>query len=734
MSEAAPINTCDQCGAPTVGGEVGLCPACAIGTVFGFDQAPELPRGDELLAGKYRVIEPLGEGGFGTVYRAQQVAPVEREVALKIIKPGMDSKEVIARFEAERQALALLDHPGIAKIYDGGETSRGRPFFAMELVDGKLVTDFCSEAGLPQRERLELFAKICEAIQHAHQRGIIHRDIKPSNVLVTGDGSPKVIDFGIARATSELLTEKTLLTGLHQFVGTPAYVSPEQAEMSGRDVDTRSDIYSLGALLYELLTDTPSLDSQDFREAGLEEILRLIREKEPPKPSTRIAQQRHLPETKQVRLSIEDDLDWVVMRALEKDPDRRYPSASDFARDIRRFLKDEPVEARPPSRVYRIRKFVRRHNAGVAAACVALVALLAGCLFATYGLLRAKAEAAEAQLQADRANAVVSLIGEMFGSADPVLTGGADYTVRQLLDDYSREFEGKLDDQPAVELSLQLTIANAYHGLAEFGEAEAHFRRADVLAEQTGYADRDAIRRNIAWAMRHQGDYAAAQAELEAIYANDQDPGTAAMLVETHRLLGEREEAIHLAKQIHREALGPRGLDILALAFADADDFEMARLLGKKALALAEKTHGAGDPRLIRPLDTLAVIAEKENDSVAVARHTSAARALARAALPPDHPARLFAEARAAETEPGEPRELQSITSRLLDKVGDKPEVFLPVLKLAGSLFSQGKGDEARKFLMEKLDLDYEALSSGEVVTVDMTGGVVGRIIREGAH
>jgi serine/threonine protein kinase len=367
------------------------------------------------VIGPYKLLQQIGEGGMGTVWMADQTRPVQRKVALKMIKAGLDSRHVLARFEAERQALALMDQPNIAKVLDAGATPEGRPYFVMELVKGQPITKYCDEHRLTPRERLELFVHVCQAIQHAHQKGIIHRDIKPSNVMVAPyDGQPvvKVIDFGVAKATGPKLTDKTLFTEFGQMVGTLEYMSPEQAELNNKDIDTRSDIYSLGVLLYELLTGTTPLDRRRLKEASLVEVLRIIREEEPPRPSTRlsaardtlpsVSAQRQMEPAKLTRL-LRGELDWIVMKALEKDRNRRYESASTFAADVQRYLADEPVQACPPSLGYRSRKFICRHKLGVAIGMAVVLLVLTGALSAwTYRAGRARLVAAEERAAAER--------------------------------------------------------------------------------------------------------------------------------------------------------------------------------------------------------------------------------------------------------------------------------------------------------------------------------------------
>src|SRR5262245_45160203 len=347
------------------------------------------------VIGPYKLLQQIGEGGMGVVYMAEQDRPVRRKVALKIIKPGMDSKQVIARFEAERQALAMMDHTNIARVFDAGTTESGRPYFVMELVHGVPITEYCDANKLTPRQRLELFVPVCQAIQHAHQKGIVHRDVKPSNVLVTmydDKPVPKIIDFGIAKATDQRLTEKTLFTQFGALVGTFEYMSPEQAEMNAFGVDTRSDIYALGVLLYELLTGTTPLERAKLREAAFDEIRRIIKEEEPPRPSVRLSTSGALAkvaaerQTDPARLSalVRGELDWIVMKCLEKDRTRRYETANGLARDVERYLKDEPVEACPPSAGYRMRKFARRNKVALATSGLVAAALVVGIVATTW--------------------------------------------------------------------------------------------------------------------------------------------------------------------------------------------------------------------------------------------------------------------------------------------------------------------------------------------------------------
>jgi serine/threonine-protein kinase len=462
------------------------------------------------VIGPYKIMEQIGEGGMGLVFIAEQQHPVRRKVALKVIKPGMDTRQVVARFEAERQALALMDHPNIAKVLDGGEMDSGRPYFVMELVKGVPITESCDQNQVTVRQRLELFLSVCQAVQHAHQKGIIHRDLKPSNVLViSNDGTPvvKVIDFGVAKAIGQQLTDKTIYTQFAQLVGTPLYMSPEQAGQSGLDVDTRSDIYALGVLLYELLTGTTPFDKERLRKVDYDEIRRIIREEEPPKPSTRIStlgqaatmvSTQRKSDPKQLSRLCRGELDWIVMKALEKDRNRRYETAGAFAEDVQRYLRDEAVQACPPSAWYRVRKFARRNKGPVLATSVILLCLIGGIIGTSWGMMQAieaqdtiRAEVREkdrakkdAEHQALIATSVSESLKQMLGSLDPDAAKGALYPARQLLDDYADNLEAKLGDLPEAAADLHAIIGRAYACLGDREKARRHLGRALLLRRQ----------------------------------------------------------------------------------------------------------------------------------------------------------------------------------------------------------------------------------------------------------
>jgi serine/threonine protein kinase/tetratricopeptide (TPR) repeat protein len=505
--------------------------------------------------GRYKLLEQIGEGGFGVVYLAEQREPVQRKVAFKVIKLGMETRQVIARFEAERQALALMDHPNIARVFDAGATDAhsplgsGRPYFVMELVKGVPITRFCDEQTLSLRERLALFVDTCHGVQHAHQKGVIHRDLKPSNVLVSRFDNAavvKIIDFGIAKATSGRLTDQTLFTEFHQLIGTPAYMSPEQAGLSDLDVDTRSDVYSLGVLLYDLLTGTTPFEVERLRCASFDELRRIMKEEEPPRPSTRVSAlttagtgmasaldvtRRRGTDPRSLVRALDGDLDWIVMRCLEKDRARRYATANDLALDVERYLGDEPVLARPPSRAHRLRKLVRRNRAAFAAGVLVSGALVAGLVGTTYGLLRAERRRVEAETARQETQQVSEFQAAMLRNLDIEAMGRtieegfreqvqttlsrqfvgegaarrlrtkeevtaelAEYDLRarpaqavdvarNIMDKFvlapaTRALEADFDDQPLVRAQLHQAVGAVYHKLGLFQAAEQHLTAA----------------------------------------------------------------------------------------------------------------------------------------------------------------------------------------------------------------------------------------------------------------
>jgi serine/threonine protein kinase len=582
--------------------------------------SPSEKAGDRI--GRYKLLQQIGEGGCGLVYMAEQEEPVRRRVALKVIKLGMDTKQVIARFEAERQALALMDHPNIAKVLDAGATDTGRPYFVMELVRGIKITDYCDENKLSTEERLKLFTQVCHAVQHAHQKGIIHRDIKPSNILVTinepgAPGCPKIIDFGIAKATTgQKLTDKTLFTAFEQFMGTPAYMSPEQAMMTALDIDTRTDIYSLGVLLYELLTGKTPLDQKELLAAGLEEMRRTIREKEPLRPSTRLstmlegeltttAKHRHTDPPKLIH-AVRGDLDWIVMRCLEKDRARRYETANGLANDVLRHLNCEPVVARPPSRLYEFQKTVRRHKFGFAAAAALITVLAVGVVVSTFEAIRAQTEAA-------KATAISDFMQEMLRSANPEALKGSDYTVRQLLDDYSSRLDNQLKDQPGVEAEIRATLGRAYWRLGQMDKAQPQMERALTLRRNLGDSEKIAATLvDYAWTSYEQGQFAKGEAQAREaldIYrkrGTTGQPVISALRVLQRNLLSanraaDAEAVTEAASDIARKTAGV-GFPELACMIHDLaglrngqSRYAEAEVLAQKAVAMHRRLRREGD-------------------------------------------------------------------------------------------------------------------------------------------
>ncbi len=707
--------------------------------------------------GPYRLLEVIGEGGFGTVYLGEQTEPIRRKVAVKVIKLGMDTKQVIARFEAERQALALMDHTHIAKVYDAGATMDGRPYFAMELLRGVPITKYCDEHQLSVRQRLALFAQVCRAVQHAHQKGVIHRDIKPSNVLVTlqdGEPSPKIIDFGIAKATCEPLVQRTLFTAFRQLMGTPEYMSPEQVEMSELGVDSRSDVYSLGVVLYELLTGTTPIDRGTLRNAALTDVERTIREVEPPKPSRRVSTPgpelmsvaRHRQtEPRGLRRLIRGDLDWIVMKALEKDRTRRYDSASAFAADIERYLNNEPVLAGPPGAVYQFRKLIVRHKAPFGF-LAALLVLLTGfgvwmsLLYARADSLRLEAEdnlfraqnaEKRAQTEAKAAQEIVDFLVGLFAAPHPLRSQGSDVLAREILDRGARRIRDELDDQPETQATLMDTIGHVYANLGMYDDAVALLRRAlAIRRERLGpeHALTLSTTNSLARALMFNGGQAEAEHILREAMAigrrtlGDDHRETVksmtnlAWALQSEGRLAEAEVLYRKALAIQRRVLGNDELATLASVGSLAwvlehlRKFEEAEALAREALETTRRLHG--DDHLYTAdamgvLGTLLMIQDRTAEAEPMLR---GAEALHRRILGDEHPMALQSTRHLVMLlqHQGKLEDAEEHCRQLLTKcrrvLGDDDELTLQCAsQLGGLLLDQDKLAVAEAVLREAL-------------------------------
>jgi tetratricopeptide (TPR) repeat protein len=645
---------------------------------------------------------------MGVVYLAEQVEPVKRRVALKIIKLGMDTRQVVARFETERQALAVMDHPNIAKVFDAGATETGRLYFVMELARGIPITDYCDRHKLSTRERLELFVAVCQAVQHAHQKGVIHRDLKPSNILVVIQDDrpvPKIIDFGIAKATDHRLTQRTLFTEQGQLIGTPEYMSPEQAEMSGLDVDTRTDVYSLGVILYELLAGALPFDAQKLRSAGFGEIQRIIRETEPPKASTRlstlkdtqaeIAAKRRTDPGSLVKI-LRGDLDWLTMKAMAKDRTRRYSTASELAADIERNLRHEPVSAGPPSAVYRIGKYVRRHKLGVAAAGVVVLAVLAGTAGTTVGLLRAVRAEKKAVEEAAAADRVSDFLVELFQVSDPSEAKGNTVTAREILDKGAAKIDRELEGQPQIRARLTGTMGTVYRSLGLYGQAGTMLEKALELKKKIYGEDSLSVAdtlHNLGIVLDSQGRYDEAAADFRK------------------------------ALEIRSQKLGPddpevaRSLNSLAINYWNQEKYAEAEPLFERSLAIKEKTLGPDHPDLANTLMNLGILKHTQKKYGESEVYFKRALAILEKKLGPEHPdlGTILNNLAALYEDQGRREEAEPLYSRCLaiweKALGpDHPDVGIAVHNLANLYRNQGKYAQAEPLYLRSQAIWEKAL------------------------
>lgn len=721
--------------------------------------------------GPYQLLELLGEGGMGEVWLAEQKTPIHRTVALKLIKPGMDTKAVIARFESERQALALMDHPAIAHVFDAGSTVEGRPYFVMEYVPGLPITEYCDKHRLSISERLALFVQVCEGVQHAHQKAIIHRDLKPSNVLVLEQGNraiPKIIDFGLAKAMAQRLTEKTLFTELGVIIGTPEYMSPEQADQREQNIDTRTDVYSLGVILYELLAGALPFDAKALRAAGLAEILRVIREEEPPKPSTKIRsmgegsaataeKRREEPRSFARRLS--GELDWITMKALEKDRVRRYGTPTELSADIARYLQNEPVVAGPATARYRMKKYAARHRFALGAAAV-LVLLLSGFTVAqAVEIHRIRIERDRANRERDRANRITDFMTGMFTVSNPGEARGNTITAREILDKASSQIESGLNQDPETQGQLLNGMGDVYENIGLYPKAESLLRMAvDVFEKQFGPQNRLTLRakNDLGSLLRKEGHFGEAEKmELETLAGfqgtlGPHRPETLLSMANLADVLndeGHYSEAEKLAKEAfegERSMLGPAHdrtiavMNIYGNIVYREGRYPEAEQIHRSAYEISIKTYGPDSPQAMMSGGNLA------NDVFMQSKFTETER-LDREFLAvqthvdgPEHPATLetmnnLANALYMEKRYGEAESLYRKTLEVRQRVlgPEHPVTLTSMSNLALLEEAEGHLSDSEKLFRQTVEMERRVLGAENPQTInDMEN--LGRVFADG--
>jgi serine/threonine protein kinase len=761
------------------------------------------------VIGPYRLINMLGLGGMGEVWRAEQTEPIHRTVALKLIKAGMDTRAVVARFDSERQALALMEHPNIAKVFEAGATPEGRPYFVMEYVHGFPITDYCDRHRLTIKERLSLFMQVCEGVQHAHQKAIIHRDLKPSNVLVEEVDDkpvPKIIDFGLAKAIGQQLTEMTLFTEAGAMLGTPDYMSPEQADRNETNIDTRTDVYSLGVILYELLVGELPIGSRELRAAGIEAMLQKICEQEPPRPSTKLkslglsakdSAERRKEAPESLERHLRGDLDWITIKALEKDRSRRYGSASDLAGDLQRYLLDQPVSAGPPSASYRAHKFIRRHRFGVGVAAASVVLLIG---FATTMTVQARRIAKER----DRANRIADFMTQMFAVSDPSEALGNAITARTILDTASNEVQVGLAKDPEVQSELMFTMARTYASLGLY--PVAHNLSSAALENRRrllGSADRKTLQSmtQLSWILDRQGHDDEAEKLIRQTIAEATralGPDDAVTLEATDRLgailerlgrFGEQEKLERQVVETSNRRFGPedphtlRAMVSLADALSSQSRYAEAegiyrqalaidqRVLGpehpqtlgtmhnlanriqeqgryaeaeslyRQTLAIEQRVLGADHPDTADTMTTLANTFYYQGNSIEAEKWYRAALAILQKAVGPDNPSttRSLEGLANALSANGHYAEAEKFERQVLDirknKLGpDHTDTLLSEYNIGDILYQEGNLPEAEKFIREAFDAQSRVLGAENADTLASKAELARILIRESKY
>lgn len=717
------------------------------------------------VVGPYHLIRRLGEGGMGEVWLAEQRGSVRRRVALKLIKGGVSTREAIARFESERQALAMMDHPTIAKVFDAGTTAEGTPYFVMEYVAGVPINEFCDKHRLSTTERLELFTQVCEGVQHAHQKAIIHRDLKPSNILVSEIDSrpaPKIIDFGVAKALTQRLTEETMFTRAGALVGTPEYMSPEQASSSGEDIDTRTDVYSLGIIFYELLAGGPPIE---LRKIALEEFLRRLREEDPLKPSTKISSEdanasreaalNRKTEPATLARQLRGELDSIALKALEKERSRRYASASEFAADIRRYLNYEPVLAVAPSLAYRARKFARRHSVGLTTACAFVLVLLMAAVVSIRQSIRANREAAVSRQ-------VVDFMIQMFQVADPGEARGNTITAREILDKASQQIDTSLAGDPEVQARMLQVMGDVYRNLGLYSQAEPLLAHAlEIRQRALGPNDPDTLASMSSFALLvyREGRMTEAEKlqrellETERRVLGPKDPRTVASIQQLANIIDEQghyadaekleRDVLPLEQRIH----GPESRDALmaqshlAFTLMNEEHYRDSEKLERETLDAAQRVMGNDDPDTLKVMGILAHVLQGEgrySEQEKLERQVVDAESRV---LGPEHPQTLQSTLELATSLERQNRNVEAEKlqrqvveqeSRILSP--DSRVLLVSKAGLADTLLAENRYDEAESLLREIVDSDRRVLGPDHPNTLDAMNSLANTLMEAGKY